>query len=410
MAQDPFKVDQLQFEPGSGDTILIRRHSDGSLKFTDALVTDVVLSQLVNLSTIEGVRIVGRAGYAQYTSIQDALDTVPSGSSAANPYLVLVLPGVYAEDITLIRDGVTILGLGTVVLQSLLEATPDASGATHTLTIASSGTTPLKVDLVNLTITNAHAAKACIYATGATLFGGATGCLRLKDCNLSATSASGNFTLALTCVNKVRVDGGTLGGGELDQLKLYEVADFEARRVSAIGAVLCRWDDAATLPSSTVVTHLYQNCDISLNSLLTNSFVLTDDSAVTLRGCNIGATNLDGNRTVTFENCMVGALSITALSTCAVVSTRTGFRSTLPSNATATLALDNLSGALTFTGTAAESVVFDTPQPDTSFYVQLTVEGDSSGECPYISAKSSTGFTVTYNTVQTLTTRWRLFR
>ena len=52
MPQDPFKVDQLQIEPGSTGTRKIRRNADGSLEFVDpSNSSGVKLSTLVNAGT-----------------------------------------------------------------------------------------------------------------------------------------------------------------------------------------------------------------------------------------------------------------------------------------------------------------------------------------------------------------------
>ena len=141
MPQPPFLVDAVQIEPGSGDTLTISRDStDGALKFVDAVLTGgALLPSLVGLRNITGVFIVGRAGDgAVYTSVQDALDAVPASSSAAAPSLILVMPGVYVENLTIERDGVYLVGLGGVTLRN--------TGANDTVEIsASQDATPLAV-------------------------------------------------------------------------------------------------------------------------------------------------------------------------------------------------------------------------------------------------------------------------
>ena len=52
MAQNPFKVDQLQIEPGTSGTRLIRRAVDGSLEFVDpSNVAGVTLGTLAAAGT-----------------------------------------------------------------------------------------------------------------------------------------------------------------------------------------------------------------------------------------------------------------------------------------------------------------------------------------------------------------------
>src|SRR3989344_4953294 len=126
MAQGPFLIDQIQIEPGSGQLLLIYRDATGSVAF-----------QVAGLRTIGNVKVVGRSGAgAQYTTIQDALDTVPTSASATNPYIILVMPGRYDETVNIVRDGVRLVGLGQPEIRSALEATPDAPGADHTAIVS----------------------------------------------------------------------------------------------------------------------------------------------------------------------------------------------------------------------------------------------------------------------------------
>lgn len=163
MPQPPFLVDQIQIEPGSVGTRLISRHATGELKFQDPLVT-LLLSQMAGARNITGVFVVGRGGYgAPYTSIQDALDAVPSASSSTDPSVIVVYPGTYPENLTIQRDGVTIVGLGQVTISN--------SGAANTITVSSSiASTPKSVTLRNLRVTNNAASKFCVVALGADTF------------------------------------------------------------------------------------------------------------------------------------------------------------------------------------------------------------------------------------------------
>ena len=119
MPQSPFLVDQIQVSPGVTGTRLINSDLDGNLQFQDATISPVLLSALVGARNITGVYIVGRAGGgAAYASIQGALDAIPDSSSETSPSLVLVYPGVYSENLTLQKDGVTLQALGLVTLEN----------------------------------------------------------------------------------------------------------------------------------------------------------------------------------------------------------------------------------------------------------------------------------------------------
>ena len=128
MAQDPFLIDQIQIEPGSGQTLLVSRDAaTGALRLQDAVTTGgILLHQLAGLRAIGNVYVVGKTGTgAEYTTIQSALDAVPSAASSANPYIVLVMPGIYTETVNIARDGVRLVGLGNPLIRSALELTPD---------------------------------------------------------------------------------------------------------------------------------------------------------------------------------------------------------------------------------------------------------------------------------------------
>ena len=64
MVQPAYQIDQLQVEPGSGQTLTISRDAPtGSLNFVDAVVTGGInLSDLAGLASIGSVFVVGSAG------------------------------------------------------------------------------------------------------------------------------------------------------------------------------------------------------------------------------------------------------------------------------------------------------------------------------------------------------------
>jgi len=188
MAQPPFLVDQIQIEPGSAGTRLISKDSSGELRFQDPVLT-LLLSQMAGTRNITGVFIVGRDGSgAAYTSIQDALDDIPSSSSSTDPSVVLVYPGTYQENLTIQRDGVSIIALGEVTLQN--------DGASPTVTISASvDSTPQSITLRNLTITNDAAGQACIQVVGADAFAIGSFLVNLAPLAIGDTLTIGGLTL-----------------------------------------------------------------------------------------------------------------------------------------------------------------------------------------------------------------------
>lgn len=88
------------------------------------------------------VKIVAKSG-GNYTSIQSAINAI-TDATASKPYVVLVCPGVYAEDLTF-KDYVNILGLGgegSVVVEKLdLSLTVNATCETHNIVFSVSSHT-----------------------------------------------------------------------------------------------------------------------------------------------------------------------------------------------------------------------------------------------------------------------------
>jgi len=195
MPQSPLLVDQVQIEPGSGQTLLLNRDSaTGSLKFTDnVLSTGILLYQLAGLRNVTGVYIVGTGGTgAAYTTIQDALDAIPLTASPSAPALVLVLPGQYTENLTVQRDGVALVGLGGVNIVN--------SGASDTLTVsATSGATPENVLLRGLTVTNDQPGYACVKVDGADTFATGTATVVTAPLAIGDTLTIGGFALIGIC-------------------------------------------------------------------------------------------------------------------------------------------------------------------------------------------------------------------
>ena len=198
MAQDPWQVDQIQIEPGTSGDRIINADSEGYLQFEDPNVT-AHLQQLVGLRNVTGVFVVGRAGGgAAYTAIQDAIDDIPDTSSAAVPSLVLIMSGVYTEDITISKDGVYLVGLGAVTLEN--------SAAGPTITIADDPlTTPTKVVLQNLRIVNGDAGEECIYVVGAGTY--ASGTVTVDSAPLTVADTITIGGVVLTGVTGTRTSG-----------------------------------------------------------------------------------------------------------------------------------------------------------------------------------------------------------
>jgi hypothetical protein len=178
------------------------------MEFVDAVVTSgVLLQNLIGIRSITGVYVVGRAGDgAPYTTIQSALDAIPTASSATAPSVVLIMAGVYTENLTIQKDGVYLFGLGGVTINN--------SGASDTVEISAwtdgtTSTTPQDVLLQNLTITNDQVAQSCVRCIGADSF--ASGTLTVDTVGWATgdtvTIGVGGVPTALTAVAGTRTSG-----------------------------------------------------------------------------------------------------------------------------------------------------------------------------------------------------------
>jgi len=68
-------------------------------------------------------------------------------------------------------------------------------------------------------------------------------------------------------------------------------------------------------------------------------------------------------------------------------------------------------GEVVFLGSTSESVVLDVPLGHSDYQVCLEMDSRPVGdETPWVSLKSGLGFSVNFQSAQTLTVKWALFR
>ena len=410
MAQDPYKVDQLQIAPGSGTTLKIYE-SGSELVFMQGSTT-LSLTQLAGTGTISNVFVVGSSGAgAQYTSIQTALDQIPTSSSSTSPNVVVVYPGVYSENLVINRNGVRLVGIGRPTIQSALESTPDAVGCDNTVTIAAGGSTvPQDVIIENFKITNSHTNKSCVRVVGGSASNVGLSGIHLKDCVLEANSVAGNRTVWASSVNTVVVDGCNLGGASSSSLTyLLEVADFQMKNSTSY-AVSFRWDNSGILPSQVPVGYSFQYCPrVGVGSLLTPfEGDLVDGSSLSVLNSVLDNVVLSGNQSGTFDGVTFGSLTLNDTFRLSATRSRRG---SVASNPTAILTEDSLHGEVAFSSENSKDVTFEVPQVDDSYMVVFDLDSSTSdGKVPWVSNRSDTGFTIHFTSNETLTVRWRVVR
>lgn len=421
MAQAPFLCDAVQIEPGSNQTLLIERDAGtGALKFRDAVTTGgLLLYQLAGLRAIGNVRVVGTSGAgAQYTTIQAAMDTVPASASPTNPFLVLVMPGLYTETVNIVRDGVHLIGIGQPTLRSVLEATPDALGADHTLILSSQlGTTPRFCLIQGFKITNAHNNKACIRVAGAaasTLLGEGYG-LQIRDCVLEANSAGGNYTLWGTTAGDVYAWGTTFGGSQVLSQALAQEMNLIALTGCALqGGLTYRFDTALDQPDSPVGLLRLWNCpDMASETALVPALSIDCDGGGSsqVQSCTMGASHrvqYSGDQSHSVHSSQLGVLSIQETAT--VTTGATKHAGVLAPNATAVLDEDVRQGSVVLAA-ATGDVTFDVPFSDGGFYVSLELSSRPAGdESPWVTLKAATGFRINFQTAQAMEVFWTATR
>lgn len=413
MAQDPMKLDQIQIEPGASGTRMIRRATDGSLEFLDSLVTGgITLSNLAGFRAIPNIMVVGKSGAgAAYSTVQSALDAIPVSSSQSNPYFVFVGPGVYRETVNIVRDGVTIFGMGAVI-QSKGEAVPDGPDAYHTVVIqAALGTIPKKVSLINLDITNAHTSYACVRMLGGAASEVAQERILIQDCGIKATGIG--YPLWVSSVNYISVVGGSMKGSNAQALvRISNCTGFTASGVESIPAIQMDFDSTGDVPSEVAGSSIYR---LVACPGLGDGSLLAPPIASTLLGLGLleivgcsstAAASFSGDQSVRIVGSRLGDL---VLNNSIAVSLDNSRKGAVVSGGTATLTEPIQQGTVNLVGEATKAVVFNVPHPNATYTVGLEPGASVTGAW-WVTAKTAAGFTLNFAAPQTCSAAWTVFR
>lgn len=177
MPQPPFRSDEIEIENADapvGPRLIGADENDGSMRFTDPFIPGGVnLTALAGLQQMNNTVVVSQTGIGAskdengdpITTIQGGLDAVPDSADVDNPWTVFVAPGLYVEDVYLVKDGVTLHGLGTCRLRN--------DTAVSTLRIREGvSTTPRRVMILTLRIENVSPGEACLDIGSATFASG----------------------------------------------------------------------------------------------------------------------------------------------------------------------------------------------------------------------------------------------
>lgn len=388
MAQPPLKADVVQIEPLSGYTLRIERDSTtNGLKFTDpSAPLGVTLADISGVGSIAGVLIVGTSGAgAKYTSIQDALDAIPTSSSSTNPYVILLMPGVYTETLTWEKDGVFLQGFGRPTIQPSTDA--------DTITFQSSvSTTPKRAEIVGVRIVNTNASRACVRIVGGT--GSEVGLqgLDFRSCEITASGASG-FPIRGSSFNRLSVvDCDLSRGHETSVLRVQEASSVNVRDCR-VGPVQMDYSSEGSIPAET--TSSYQ----VLGSLTGDiQSTLSGEGTFLIQGSTIGDLNYNGDRSSTILGANLSSVVVDGSSS---LTLRGCLRGSLSGEGS--LSEESVKGAQSFAASTSETVSFDCNKISTDYVVSLE---PSASDIPSIENKTVSGFDITFPTPQTTTVRW----
>lgn len=392
MPQGPFQVDQLQIEPGSGQNLRITRDSlSGSMRFQDAiLTTGINLQDMAGLSAIDGVRVVGRAGSgAKYLTIQSALDSIPSTSSANTPYTIFCFPGIYLENLVISKDGIAIVGLGqaSIVGVSNLPTVSITSGVL---------TTPQSVLLQNLKVQTSFAGKECVLVQGGPGLNVGLGGVVLRNCNLAALGV-GSYTVRSDTANFVRLfDCTSDESAPTAILAANQTAGFLVSG-GTHPASQVDYNSGGAIPATVGSSYEFNGCRSVGNVLST----LQNIGTLKVTGClSVGNLTLNGNRPGTVTSSVVGNLSVGGTAALTLSSSKRG-----TSVGTGTLDESMVTGSVNFTASLSEAVTFPVPRSNANYQVLLDTGVLASAS---VAPRTVNGFTINFGLAQTTTVNWTL--
>lgn len=408
MPQAPHLVDAVQIEPGTvdagGSRLIERDPTTGDLLFKSPLHPNgVTLSGLAGTSSVQNVLIVGKGGSgAEYTTIQSALDAVPTTSNSTSPTVILIYPGVYVEDVVLEKDGVSLIGVGRVQVEN-------ATTFGHTVTIrAGASTSPQWCWLENLRIRNMNPLRACVFVDGNSSLTLGTERVRLHNCEYVVDGLDGYQILA-SGAHIVEVFGGTCDDSIISSSIVVEQCNqFMIHDVRVLRGVTFSYDTALLTGATYSAYYTPPDAENHYKIARADDVGNVISNVIGAGGFTMAYCQRVGNLSVLGdqENLIVGSrVGTLAVSTPAVAKLVASTRGT--ASGTGTLSEEVTRGTAAFAAAASVAVVFDLDQPDTSFEVMLD---SPTADRPWVTAKTVTGFTINFSAAQTTSVDWKVSR
>lgn len=378
MAQAPIQVDGINISPASGSGLAIGMDpTSGSMTFQDAIVTSpVFLSQLAGLGTIPGVLIVGKSGAgATYDNIQSALNAVPITSSPTSPYLILVMPGTYTENLTITKNGVFMVGFGSAIIQ------PFSSGPTITLQSSVSSSPGLFI-MDGFRVGQTTTGQPCIQINGGV--GSVVGSvgIYIKNCSLSPSGIGCPVVSADTINNVYLYNCSCSGSGSF--LGLNQYASLTATNC-VLPSLQLSYNSSSPKPSVVTTSTYIGNCQ-SVGSTLVN---FSGAGSLTVNDCTaVGDMTFNGDQVCNISNSTVSSLAINNTFTV------NSYNSEIGSEAGAGFFNpDKISGLTGFSTSSIQAVSFAVQRSSSVFNVFYDA---GVPQIPYTTLKTASGFTINF--------------
>lgn len=307
---------------------------------------------------------------------------------------------------------------------NLTEAINDAvNGLNATLVATVVGTVTtiraLQPGVAGNAITLVSSVPLVIVLSGATLTGGTasspgstvgSNLIEIIDCDLVASGLNG-FQVRAAAINNVSIRGGdwreSATGTFVD---VRDCAFLSLVDQPYLKRLELHYDNTnPDLPVLATSQYIVQRVDTALpmNASLVGVGTLTISDATI--NAPVAFTGNAAGRTWSSTRCRYGTVGVGGA---AAVTMSNCTRGTLTGAGTGTFAETFTQGSIPFVAAAAQSFTFAEPQPDTSYVVLLEpgVNPAALTAIPYVSAKTTTSFTVTFGAAQTTTVNFTVKR
>jgi len=195
------------------------------------------------------------------------------------------------------------------------------------------------------------------------------------------------------------------------QTRIAECASFVMTSVVGVTALQLDYNVAGTLPATTGSEYRISECPAQgLTSILNPPFrsTLTGAGSISILNCGeIADVVLDGDRSALIVGSDVGDLTVNGTTSAKLLGCGRGV---LTHAVGATLEEALQRGTVAFAAEATKAVTLPAPHPDTNYTVAVELGSSPSGETPWVTLKTTTGFTLNFDTPQTITGTWTVAR